>query len=83
MKRRELLQALACAPLAPSAAQAAAQDESRTHAQRVRQCHHGAAMGGPAAGSSSCDITIKVATDRAGAQLRRSGRGQRRWSMEN
>jgi hypothetical protein len=49
MKRLELLQALACAPLAPSAAQAAAQDESRTCALRVRQCHHGAAMGGPAA----------------------------------
>lgn len=49
MKRLELLQALTCAPLAPSAAQAAAQDESRTCALRVRQCHHGAAMGGPAA----------------------------------
>ena len=49
MKRRELLQALACAPLAPSAAQAATQDESRTRALRVRPCHHGAAMAGPAA----------------------------------
>jgi hypothetical protein len=49
MKCRELRQALACDPLAPSAAQAAVQDESRTRAQRVRQCHHGAAMGGPAA----------------------------------
>ncbi|MCB1982655.1 MAG: multicopper oxidase domain-containing protein, partial [Rhodoferax sp.] len=35
MKRRELLQALACAPLAPSAAQAAAQHESRTRALRA------------------------------------------------
>jgi hypothetical protein len=49
MKRRELLQGLACAPLPPSATQAAAQDESPTRALRVRQCHHVAAMGGPAA----------------------------------